>query len=134
VRGGSLPFAIWGTLNFILLAINWIWEGTGIHVAEFGFAVLVIYLGGVLLLLLGGRHAVRRGPPEYVPEPEPLPAMSAAAAGVGIAVGLALFGLVFGKFLIILGVIVLVLSLGRLVVELRFERRTLESVREERRR
>ena len=132
MRGGSLPFIAWGTLNLALLAINWIWEGTGIHVAESGFAVLVIYLSG-LALLLRDRQSVRRGPPEYRPEPEALPRVSFAAAGIGLAVGMALFGLVFANFLIYLGAALFVLSLLRLTQEVRWERHTLHSLERERR-
>lgn len=132
MRGGSIPFIVWGTLNLALLVLNWVWEGTGIHVAEFGFTVVVIYVSG-LVLLLRRREAVRRGPPEYTGAPDPLPRMSFSAAGVGIAIALALFGLVFGNFLIYIGGAVFLLSLLRLARELRWERQTLETLEQERR-
>ncbi len=127
MRGGSIPFIVWGTLNLALLVLNWVWEGTGIHVAEFGFTVVVIYLAG-LVLLMRRREAVRRGPPEFIPGPDALPRMSFSAAGIGIAIGLTLFGLVFGNVFIYVGGALFLFSLLRLSRELRWERRTVETI------
>ncbi len=127
MRGGSIPFLAWGTLNLALLVLNWVWEGTGIHVAEFGFTVVVIYLSG-LVLLMRRREAVRRGPPEFTPRPDALPRMSLSAAGTGIAVALTLFGLVFGNVFIYIGGALFLFSLVRLSRELRWQRRTLETI------
>ncbi len=132
MRGGSIPFLVWGTLNLVLLIINWIWADRPLQVAQFGFVVVVIYTSG-LVLLLRRREAIRRGPPEYRPVLDPLPRMSFAAAGIGLSVGLALFGLVFGSFLYYIGAAVFVLSLLRLGRELRWERRTIEAMQRERR-
>lgn len=132
MRGGAIPLLAWGTLNLALLGLNWIWEGTGIHVAEFGFAVLVLYLAG-LVVILRGRHAVRPGPPAHLADPDPLPRASFAAAGIGLAVGVALFGLVFGAFLIVIGGVLFVLSTARLAQEVRWERRTVTQLERERR-
>lgn len=132
MRGGAIPFVVWGTLNLTLLVINWIWEGTGIHVGLFGYCVLVIYLSG-MVLLLAHRQAIRKGPPEYMGTPEALPRVSFASAGVGISIGVALFGVVFGKFLIFIGGALLLASLWRLVQELAWQRQTLRGVRGRRR-
>jgi uncharacterized iron-regulated membrane protein len=101
-------------------------------VAQFGFVVLVIYLSG-LVLLLRRREAIRRGPPKYLPALDALPRTSFAAAGIGVSIGLALFGLVFGSFLYYIGAAVFVLSLLRLGRELRWERRTMETIQREQR-
>jgi uncharacterized iron-regulated membrane protein len=127
VRGGSIPFIAWGTLNLALLVLNWIWEGTGIHVAEFGFTVVVIYLAG-LVLLMRRREAVRRGPPEFMSRPDALPRMSYSAAGIGIAIGVTLFGLVFGNVFVYIGAALFLFSLLRLSRELRSQRQTLETI------
>jgi len=127
MRGGAIPFLVWGTLNLVLLVLNWIWEGSGIHVALTAFTVVVVYLSGLALLLARGRPALRRGEPEYVPDPEPLPRTSFAAAGAGIAIALGAFGFVFGAFLIVIGGALLALCLIRLAAELRWQRRSLET-------
>jgi hypothetical protein len=129
VRGGAIPLAVWGALNLALLTINWIWEGTTIHVGETGYAVLVVWLTGTVFLLLN-RDSVRKGEPEPVTEPEAVPTSSVAAAVFGLAVGLILFGVVFGNFLVYLGAAVLVLAFARVVRELRWQRRSLGEARE----
>jgi hypothetical protein len=111
----------WATLLVILLAINWIWTADAIQVGTFAFAALAIYLGGLTFWLVR-REALRRGPPPPRPDPQAVPETSLAAVAVGLAIGCILFGLVWAKFLVWLGGGVLVLSLGRLVVELRCER------------
>lgn len=129
MRGGAIVFAVWGTLLATLMAVNWIWEGKAVHVASFGFAVLVVYLSG-LYLLARRREAIRKGPPEYEAEPDALPRASLAAAGAGISIALMLFGVVFGSFLILIGAGLLLACLGRLARELYWQRQQLRSVRE----
>ena len=120
MRGGALPLLAWATLLVVLLALNWVWEGRGIHVAQFAAAALTIYAAAGLLWL--ARHeAVRRGPPPAACEPEAIPEGSAAAVIVGLSLGCILFGLAWASFLIWFGAAVLVASLGRLVIELRAE-------------
>lgn len=131
MRGGAIPLLAWGTLNLVLLVLNWVWEGAGIHVGLFAFTVVVVYLGALALALARGRRVLRRGAPEYVGDPEALPRVSFAAAGVGVAIALAAFGLVFGTFLIVVGGVLLALCLGRLLAELRWQRRATEAVRRE---
>lgn len=137
MRGGAIPFLVWGLLNFILLVIAAIWDSgglhnRGIHVGLTGYTVLVIWLGGVILLALH-RRSIRKGPPEYVRKADPLPRVSFSAAGLGFACGLGLFGIVFGKFLIYIAGAILLLSLGRMARELAWQNRTMRSVRRERR-
>jgi uncharacterized iron-regulated membrane protein len=128
VRGGAIPILLWGTLLAVLLAINWIWEGTNLHVAEFGFSVLVIYLAGALLWLLR-RDAIRTGPPERDGAPVAVPRMSLAAASSGVAIAVIVYGIEFGKFLIFIGGGLLLLSLGRLGRELMWQQRSLRAMR-----
>jgi Na+/H+-translocating membrane pyrophosphatase len=112
----------------VLLAINWIWEGAGIHVGLFGYAVLTVVMG-VLTLWLMNRQALRKGPPEHRPVPEALPRVSFACAGIGLSTGAILYGAVFGKFLVFIGGALLVFSLGRLALELIWQARSMNDVR-----
>jgi hypothetical protein len=123
MRGGAIPLLAWGTLLAVLLAINWIWTGDAIQVGSFGFAVLVMYAGG-LLLWLARREALRRGPPPQPPggTREALPEASLGAVLIGLAFAAIMFGLVWANFLVYFGGAVLVLGLGRLALELRAER------------
>jgi hypothetical protein len=121
MRGGAIPLIAWGTLLILLLALNWIWTGDAIQVGSFGFAVLVVYGVAVVLWLLS-REALRRGPPEARRRPETLPEASASSIGIGLSISSILFGLVWAKFLVYFGAGLLLLSLGRLVLELRAEK------------
>jgi hypothetical protein len=53
-----------------------------------------------------------------------MPQASVAAAGIGVALGCILFGIAWAKFLVDFGIGLLVLSIGRLVLEMRHERRS----------
>jgi hypothetical protein len=128
VRGGAIPLAVWGLLLLILLSINWIWEGTGIHVALFGYAVLTVLIA-VAALWLMSRQALRKGPPQHRSREEALPGISFACAGIGLSAGAILYGAVFGTFLVFIGGGVLVFSAGRLALELIWQARTLNAVR-----
>jgi hypothetical protein len=111
----------WGTVLLVLYIGNWIWEGRAIQVSTTVLAVLIIYLAGLLVWLL--RHeSVRRGPPEPDFEPEPVPEASSGAMLAGLSVGAILFGVAWANFLVFFGAGMLVLALGRIVVELRAER------------
>ncbi|HEY1511863.1 MAG TPA: hypothetical protein VGF93_22850 [Solirubrobacteraceae bacterium] len=121
MRGGAIPLLAWGSLLIVLLAINWIWTGDAIQIGSFAFAALAIYTGAGLLALTGS-HALRRGPPPVTSEPETVPEASLAAVLAGLSIGCILFGIVWAGFLIYFGAGVLVLSLGRLALELRAER------------
>ncbi|HUO69052.1 MAG TPA: hypothetical protein VMV37_16040 [Gammaproteobacteria bacterium] len=123
MRGGAIPLLAWGTLLAAMLAINWIWTGDALQVGEFGFAVLVIY-GGALLLWLASRDSITRGPPRPRGEPETLPQVSLAPVLIALSVAAILFGLVWANFLVYVGAGTLALSLGRLGIELRAERDT----------
>jgi hypothetical protein len=121
----------WGTLLIVLLAINWIWTGDAIQVGTFAYAALAVYTGG-LLLSLARREALRRGPPPPAPELDPEPDASLAAVLIGLSIACVLFGVVWSKFFIYFGAGLLVLSLGRLAIELRAERETRERARRSR--
>lgn len=120
MRGGAIPLLAWGSLLVVLLAINWIWTGDAIQIGSFAFAALAVYAGAGLLALTG-RSALRRGPPPVTSEPETVPEASLAAVLAGLSGACILFGIVWAGFLIYFGAGVLVLSLGRLVLELRAE-------------
>jgi uncharacterized iron-regulated membrane protein len=123
----------WGTVLLVLYVGNWIWEGRPVQIGETLLAVLVVYAGAGLLWLLR-RDAIRRGAPPAQPEPEALPEASLAAVVAGLSVGMILFGLAWAKFLVLFGLATLIASLGRLVTELRAERRTREQLSREGRR
>jgi hypothetical protein len=53
-----------------------------------------------------------------------VPQASVAAAGIGVSLGCILFGIAWARFLVDFGIGVLVLSIGRLVLELRAERQS----------
>jgi hypothetical protein len=128
VRGGAIPLLCWATLLAVLLAINWIWTGDAVQVGTFGYAALSIYAGG-LLLWLRSRVAIRPGPPSASEDPEAVPDASLAAVGAALSVACILFGLAWATFLVFFGGGLLVLSLGRLAVELRAERAGLRRAR-----
>jgi hypothetical protein len=128
MRGGALPLLAWGALLVVLLAINWIWTGDAIQVGSFAFAVLVIYAAAALLGLTR-REALRPGAPEPRPEePETVPQASIGAVMAALSVAAIVFGLTFGRFLIFFGAGMLVVSLGRLGLELRSQRQSREQI------
>jgi hypothetical protein len=123
MRGGAIPVLAWGTILLVLAIGNWIWNGRAVGGAVASAAVAIIYLFG-LALWISRREAIRRGPPEARPVLDSVPQASLAAAGVGVSLGCILFGIAWAKFLIDFGVGLLVLSVGRLVLEIRAERRS----------
>ena len=125
MRGGAIPLFLWGTGLLVLLAINAIWTHDGIQVGMFGFAVAVVW-GTALAVSIRRPEALRRGPPDHEPTPEAIPQVSLAAMTLGIAIAAMVFGVVFGKFLVFIGAGVWLLAAGRLVVEVRAQRRSLQ--------
>ncbi len=121
MRGGAIPVIAWGTLLLVLFIGNWIWDGKAVNAAEAAFASLIIY-SAALGLWLARRESVRRGPPPPRTRIEASPSMSLGAVLAGIAVGSILFGLVWAQFLFIFGIGLLVVAVGRLVLEVRSER------------
>ena len=128
MKGGAIPFLAWGTLLLVLFIGNTVWNGKLVDSLAAGFAALVIYLFAVALIALAGRRAVRKGPPEASGRPEPVPTSSLGAVAAGLSLACCLFGFVFGSFLIYFGAGLLALSLGRVVIEVREERRTLATI------
>jgi hypothetical protein len=129
VRGGAIPLIAWGTLLLVLFIINWIWDAKPVNAATAAFAAVVIYAFAFLLWL--ARHeAIRRGPPEPSAEPQALPQMSLGAVLVGLSLGAILFGFVWAQFLVFFGIGLLLLSLGRVWLEVRAERATRAQVEE----
>lgn len=120
MRGGAIPLLAWGTLLVVLLVGNWIWTGDAVQVGSFALAAGVVYALAVLLVV-SSRQALKTGPPPPEDELEVVPETSLAAVLVGVSIACIGFGLVWAGFLIYFGAGVLVLSLGRLVLELRAE-------------
>lgn len=128
MRGGAIPLLCWATLLAALLAINWIWTGDAIQVGMFAYAALSIYAGGLLLWLLSNA-ALRRGAPIAREDPEAVPRASLAAVLVALSIACILFGLAWAKFLVFFGAGLLVVSLGRLALELHAERAAVRRAR-----
>ena len=123
MRGGAIPVLAWGTILLVLAIGNWVWDAKPVNAGVASAAVAIIYLFGVALWV-SRREAIRRGPPEPRPALDSVPHASLAAAGIGVSLGCILFGIGWAKFLIDFGVGLLVLSIGRLVLEMRAERRS----------
>ncbi|MDQ6745259.1 MAG: hypothetical protein M3Z27_04470 [Actinomycetota bacterium] len=123
MRGGAIPPAALGTLLLALFIGNLVWNDKPVNAAPAGFAALVIY-AIALALWLARREALRRGAPAPRELVEAVPQASSGAVLAGLAVGATLFGLVWARFLVIFGVGLLLLALGRIVVEVRSERRS----------
>lgn len=123
MRGGAIPILAWGTILLVLAIGNWVWDDKPVNGATATAAVVIIYGFGVAMWL-ARREAIRRGPPEPRSEAEAVPQASVSAMLMGLSVGCALFGLAWAKFLLYLGMALFVVSVGRLIVELRAERTT----------
>jgi hypothetical protein len=121
VRGGAIPVIAWATLLLVLFVGNWIWDDNTVNIASAGLASLIVYAWG-LLLWLARRESIKTGPPEPRVETRNVAQNSLAAALVGLSVGSILFGVLWANFLVYFGLGVLVLSLGRMALELRSER------------
>jgi hypothetical protein len=129
MRGGSIPLIAWGTLLLVLFVGNWIWNARAVSAAAAAFAAFVVY-AFAFALWLARRESIRRGPPEPSAEAQALPQMSLGAVLVGLSVAAILFGFVWAQFLVFFGVALLILSLGRVWLELRAERASREHVEE----
>jgi hypothetical protein len=121
MRGGAIPVLAWGTVLLVLAIGNWVWNAKPVGAGAASAAVAIIYLFGVALWM-SRREAIRRGPPEPRPALDSVPQASLAAAGIGVSLGCILFGIAWARFLVDFGIGTLVLSIGRLVLELRAER------------
>jgi hypothetical protein len=128
MKGGAIPFLAWGALLVVLFAGNTVWNGKLMDSLASGFAAAVILAYAAALMLLGGRRATRKGAPEASGRPEPVATSSLGAVAAGLSLACALFGFVFGSFLIYFGAGMLLLSLGRVIVEVRAEHRSLREV------
>jgi membrane protein implicated in regulation of membrane protease activity len=122
VRGGAIPVLVWGTILAVLAAGNWVWDDKPVNSGAATAAVLIIYGTGLALWRRGRREAIRPGPPEPGSAVEPVPQGSLAAVLIGLSIGSILFGLAWAKFVVFFGFGLLVLSLGRLLLEVRAER------------
>lgn len=128
MTGGAIPVFAWGVLLTVLFIANTIWNHRLMDSLASAFAALVIFLFGAALIVLAGRRAVRRGEPEASPAPAAVTTTSVGAAVAGLALAILMFGFVFGSFLIYFGGGLLVLALGRVVVERRAERASLAAL------
>ena len=132
MRGGAIPVLAWGTILLVLYILNWIWEGGRlIQVAATVGALVVIY-GAAAWLYAARREALRPGEPGPRSTPEALPTSSLGAVVVGLSVGMILFGLAWAKFLVYLGIALLIVGLARLALEWRFQRASVRSLKEPR--
>jgi O-antigen ligase len=130
MRGGAIPVIAWGTILLVLAIGNAVWDSKPVNGIEAFVATLIVYFTALLLWL--ARHdSIRRGPPPPETEIEPVPQSSTGAVFVGISVATILFGFAWSKFFVYFGAGALLLSLGRLVVELRSERITNRRARQE---
>lgn len=130
MRGGSIPIAAWATILLVLAIGNAVWNSKLLSAVVAFAAALIIYLAALLFWLMH-RDAIRRGPPAPETEPEAVPAASTGAVFAALSVATIVFGLVWAKFFVYFGAGTLVLSLGRLVIEVRAERITNRRVRQE---
>jgi hypothetical protein len=134
MRGGAIPILAWGTILLVLAIGNWVWDAKPVNAGAASAAVAIVYVFGVALWL-SRREAIHRGPPEPRPVLDSVPQASLAAAGIGVSLGCILFGVAWARFLVAFGIGVLVLSIGRLVLEMRAERRSrIDALRREARR
>ena len=122
MRGGAIPNFLWGTGMAALLAANFIWTSNHFQLYLNTFAVVVTFAAAAAIAL-HNREAVRRGPPAPDGKLEASPSNSLAAALLGLAIGAMLFGVVFGRFLVYMGAGLWLLAFGRLIVEVRAQRR-----------
>jgi hypothetical protein len=131
VRGGAIPIIAWGALLAVLTVGNAIWEGKWLPAGQFALATLIIFGFGAAVVAISGRPALRKGPPAAHGDPEALPDASAGAVGAAVSLALLMFGFVFGSALIYLGAGFLILSLGRIAIELRAQRASIRRARAE---
>ncbi|HEX3616498.1 MAG TPA: hypothetical protein VHU61_08170 [Solirubrobacteraceae bacterium] len=112
MRSGALPLLCWAALLALSGALNAVWAGASIQTATFGAGVFAIVLFAAAVLL-----RPQRAGPEAVTR--------ASFATVIVAIGFAtlMFGFSFGHFIIYLGVGLMVAGVGRLLLELRHQRR-----------
>jgi hypothetical protein len=129
MRGGAIPIIAWGVLLSVLTIGNAIWDGRWLPASQFALAAVIIFSFAVGIVIMSGRHAVQKGAPVRRPDPEAAPDASAGAVAAALSLALALFGFVFGSALIYLGAGLLALSLGRLAVELRAQRSSVQDWR-----
>jgi O-antigen ligase len=130
VRGGAIPVIVWGTILLVLAIGNAVWDSKPVNGIEAFVATAIVY-AIALLFWLARREAIRRGPPPPDTELDPVPQASTGAVFIAISVATILFGFAWSKFFVYFGAGILLLSLGRLVVEVRSERTTNRRVRQE---
>ncbi len=128
MRGGALVVLAWSALLLVLFLGHWIYAGEPTQVAISGGSLAIMVLSAVAIAL-SGREALRRGPPPARAKVEAVPDISFAAGLIGFSIATIGFGFVWGHFLTYFGAGLLLLSIGRLALELRAERATLRAHR-----
>jgi peptidoglycan/LPS O-acetylase OafA/YrhL len=126
MRGGALVVLGWSVLLGALFLAHWLYAGEPTQIAITGASLGVIVLWGIAAGL-AHRETIRRGPPPPRPSVQAIPDFSFAAASIGFSLASIGFGFVWGRFLTYFGAGLLVISLVRLAIELRSERRTLRA-------
>ena len=114
MNGGARPMLVWALLLSLSGLLNLVWAGVSVQTATFSAAVLAIVVTAVGILI---RRAGRG--------PEPVTHASFGTMIAAVGVGALLFGLVFGHFIIYFGSGLIVAGLGRLLLELRAQRRAM---------
>jgi hypothetical protein len=122
MRAGAIPLLVWALLLGALCAAHWIWTGDTLQVGSFGFAVGLV-LACAAITVASDRDTVRRGAPSSEPELRAVTGSSLGAPLTGLAVVACGFGLVFGSFLVFIGVGLFVAGVFVLGRELAGERR-----------
>ena len=122
MRGGALPMVGWAVLLALLGTLNAIWTGDVIQIATFAAAVLAVVTTASVLGLLSPQ-ALRRGEPTARTDPQAVTQSSAAAVVMALGLGMLTFGLAFGHFPIYFGAGLIVTGVGRLLIEVRAQRR-----------
>lgn len=112
MRDGAKPLLCWASLLTLIGVLNAVWAGISVQTATFGAAVLAILFTACVLAL----RPLRRGP-------EAITYASFAPALIAVGFAALMFGFTFGHFIVYFGAGLMVAGLGRLLIELRHQRR-----------
>lgn len=119
MSAGARVLLAWAGLLLVLTVINAIWVSPSLQSAELTFATLLIAAAAVGALA----WARRSGPDDGS---RAIPDISFGTALAGAAVAVTLYGLAFGHAIVYIGLGLFVLAVGRLIIELRASRRSLD--------
>lgn len=113
-HGAVVPIA-WAALLLVLGLANLLWAGAGIQASEFAFAVLVVAAFATATAALPCRSS----------RPRAIPGLSVGSLGIGVGIAMAVYGLAFAGAVAYVGLGLLAVSLARVALELRAQRRHL---------